>query len=205
MTAYNRVLISLSLAGCLTGTQLAGQTKNGNTSRPADTTGAVRQPQTSPAAQGNRDVSVQGSASIIRKVTEDKNLSTLLSAIRQTDLEATLSNPGPFTVFAPTDEAFRALPSGTLSTLMKDQSKERLSSILRFHVVPGRIRMADLEDGQKLKTVNGEELSVTKLNGKVAINGAELDQPDLDASNGVIHVLGKVLLPPHMGMVGNKK
>jgi uncharacterized surface protein with fasciclin (FAS1) repeats len=137
--------------------------------------------------------------------TADEQFSTLAAALKQADLVATLSNPGPFTVFAPDNDAFKALPAGTLDNLMKDNSKETLASILKFHVVPGRIRLADLEDGQKLKTVNGEELSVTKLNGKVAVNGIELDQPDLEATNGVIHVVSKVLLPPKQGIVGNKQ
>lgn len=196
----------LSLAGCLTGTHTWAQKNSGNTARPSDTTNAVRQPQTESPVSGNTaDATGRDSVNIIRKVTSDADFSTLYSAIRQAGLEATLSNPGPFTVFAPTNKAFNDLPAGTLRNLMRGRSKETLSSILRFHVVPGRITMADLEDGQKLKTVNGEELSVTRLNGRVAVNGVELNQSDLEVANGVIHVLDKVLLPPHTEIVGNKK
>jgi uncharacterized surface protein with fasciclin (FAS1) repeats len=193
----------LALAGCLAPVGAAGQTG----SKPRGRAGATtRQPDTRPANAPSKDVAgTQADRSIVNIATADEQFSTLAAALKQADLVATLGNPGPFTVFAPDNEAFQDLPPGTLDNLMKDNSKETLASILKFHVVPGRIRLADLEDGQKLKTVNGEELSVTKLNGRVAVNGIELDQPDLEASNGIIHVVSKVLLPPKQGMVGNKQ
>lgn len=194
MTIHNRILMVLCLAGCLTGTDAIGQGSG------------ARQPDTSPSTtQAGEQSATQATQNIVQTASADPTFSTLVSALKQAGLVATLSNPGPFTVFAPDNDAFKALPAGTLNNLMKENSKETLSSILKFHVVPGRIRMADLEDGQKLKTVNGEELSVTKLNGKVAVNGVELDQPDLETSNGIIHAVGQVLLPPRQGMVGNKK
>jgi uncharacterized surface protein with fasciclin (FAS1) repeats len=203
MTAYHRIIPVLALAGCLAGTGAMGQTGGNATERAGATT---RQPDTRPAGTpSNNPSGTQSSRNIVNIAASEGQFSTLAAALKQADLVATLGNPGPFTVFAPDNEAFKALPAGTLDNLMKDNSKETLASILKFHVVPGRIRLADLEDGQKLKTVNGEELSVTKLNGKVAVNGVELDQPDLEASNGIIHVVGKVLLPPKQGMVGNKK
>ncbi len=194
MTIHNQIMIVLGLAGCLASTDALAQS-----------TGA-RQPDTSPSTtQAGEQSATQAMLNVVQTASADPKFSTLVSALKQADLVTTLSNPGPFTVFAPDNDAFKALPAGTLNNLMKENSKETLSSVLKFHVVPGRIGMADLEDGQKLKTVNGEELSVTKLNGKVAINGVELDQPDLETSNGVIHVVGQVLLPPRQGMVGNKK
>ena len=203
MTAYQRIIAVLALAGCLATTGAMGQTGNSPTGGAGATT---RQPDTRPGTAPSKDASgTQADRTIVSMATADEQFSTLAAALKQADLVATLSNPGPFTVFAPDNDAFKALPPGTLDNLMKDNSKETLASILKFHVVPGRIRLADLEDGQKLKTVNGEELSVTKLNGKVAVNGIELDQPDLEASNGVIHVVSKVLLPPKQGMVGNKQ
>jgi uncharacterized surface protein with fasciclin (FAS1) repeats len=203
MTASHRIIPVLALAGCLASTGAMAQTGGNATERAATT---ARQPDTRPAGTPSTAQSgTQGSRSIVNIATAEGQFSTLAAALKQADLVATLGNPGPFTVFAPDNEAFKALPAGTLDNLMKDNSKETLASILKFHVVPGRIRLADLEDGQKLKTVNGEELSVTKLNGKVAVNGVELDQPDLEASNGIIHVVSKVLLPPKQGMVGNKK
>lgn len=203
MKAYHRIITVLALAGGLAGTEATGQTGGNPTGRAGATT---RQPDTSPGTTTADEASgVQAGRNIVNIATSDDQFSTLAAALKQADLVATLGNPGPFTVFAPSNEAFEALPAGTLDNLMKDNSKETLASILKFHVVPGRIRMTDLEDGQKLKTVNGEELSVTKLNGKVAVNGVELDQPDLEASNGIIHVVSKVLLPPRQGMVGNKQ
>ncbi len=203
MTAYHRIIAVLALAGCLATTGAMGQTGNSPKGRAGATT---RQPDTSPGTAPAQDASgTQAGRTIVSMATADEQFSTLAAALKQADLVATLSNPGPFTVFAPDNDAFKALPTGTLDNLMKDNSKETLASILKFHVVPGRIRLADLEDGQKLKTVNGEELSVTKLNGKVAVNGIELDQPDLEASNGIIHGVSKVLLPPKQGMVGNKQ
>lgn len=203
MTAYHRIITTLALAGCLASTGAMGQTG----SKPAGRAGATtRQPDTRPATTPSNDASgTQADRNLVDITGSGEQFSTLAAALRQADLEATLGNPGPFTVFAPDNEAFKALPAGTLDNLMKDNSKETLASILKFHVVPGRIRLADLEDGQKLKTVNGEELSVTKLNGRVAVNGVELDQPDLEATNGVIHVVSQVLLPPKQGMVGNKQ
>jgi uncharacterized surface protein with fasciclin (FAS1) repeats len=193
----------LALAGGLASTEAIGQT--GGT--PAGRAGATaRQTDTSPGTTpASGATGTQAGRNIVNIAASEEQFSTLAAALKQADLVATLGNPGPFTVFAPDNEAFKALPAGTLDNLMKDNSKETLASILKFHVVPGRIRVTDLEDGQKLKTVNGEELSVTKLNGKVAVNGVELDQPDLEASNGIIHVVSKVLLPPRQGMVGNKQ
>jgi uncharacterized surface protein with fasciclin (FAS1) repeats len=203
MTPYHRIITTLALAGCLSTTGAVGQTGSSPTGRAGATT---RQPDTRPAGTpSNSPSGTQADRSIVNIATSDEQFSSLAAALKQADLVATLSNPGPFTVFAPDNEAFKALPRGTLDNLMKDNSKETLASILKFHVVPGRIRLADLEDGQKLKTVNGEELSVTKLNGRVAVNGIELDQPDLEAANGIIHVVSKVLLPPRQGMVGNKQ
>lgn len=203
MKAYHRIITVLALAGGLAGTEATAQTGGNPTGRAGATT---RQPDTSPGTTTADEASgTQAGRNIVNIATSDDQFSTLAAALKQADLVATLGNPGPFTVFAPSNEAFKALPAGTLDNLMKDNSKETLASILKFHVVPGRIRMTDLEDGQKLKTVNGEELSVTKLNGRVAVNGVELDQPDLEASNGIIHVVSKVLLPPRQGMVGNKQ
>lgn len=202
MNTHARIMIVFGLAGCLAGTDAIAQNSGNATPR----TGADTQQDTIlVTTQAEGESAAQAARNIVNTASADAKFSTLVAAIKQADLVATLSNPGPFTVFAPDNDAFKALPAGTLNNLMKENSKETLSSILKFHVVPGRISMADLEDGQKLKTVNGEELSVTKLDGKVAVNGVELDQPDIEASNGIIHVVGQVLLPPRQGMVGNKK
>ncbi len=121
--------------------------------------------------------------------------STLVAALKAAGLVETLSGAGPFTVFAPTNAAFDKLPAGTLDNLLKPESKATLTGILTYHVVSGSLKAADLKDGQKLKTVNGAELTVAIKDGKVTINGANVTAADLTAGNGVVHVIDAVLLP----------
>jgi uncharacterized surface protein with fasciclin (FAS1) repeats len=120
---------------------------------------------------------------------------TLVAAVTAAGLVETLKGAGPFTVFAPTNAAFKALPAGTVEGLLKPESKAALTGILTFHVVAGNVKAADLKDGQKVKTLNGGELTVSIKEGKVKINGANVTAADLMASNGVIHVIDAVLLP----------
>lgn len=118
---------------------------------------------------------------------------TLAQALEAADLVETLQGDGPFTVFAPTDEAFAALPEGTLENLLLPENKEQLVQILTYHVVPGAVQSGDLVDGD-VTTVEGSAIAVT-LGDSVTINDAEVLQPDIIASNGVIHVIDAVLLP----------
>lgn len=120
---------------------------------------------------------------------------TLVAAVTAADLAGTLSGPGPFTVFAPTDEAFAALPAGTVENLLKPENKAQLVSVLTYHVVPGEVLAADLA-GQRLNvaTVNGAQVHVDGRNG-VKVNQSNVVAADIDASNGVIHVIDRVLLP----------
>jgi uncharacterized surface protein with fasciclin (FAS1) repeats len=120
---------------------------------------------------------------------------TLVAAVTAADLVATLKGAGPFTVFAPVNAAFDALPKGTVEGLLKPESKAALTGILTYHVVAGAVKAADLKDGQKVKTINGQELTVSIKDGKVKINGANVTAADLVGSNGVVHVLDAVLLP----------
>lgn len=120
---------------------------------------------------------------------------TLVAAVTAAGLVETLKGTGPFTVFAPTNAAFSALPAGTVDGLLKPESKEKLTSILTYHVVAGAVKAADLTDGQKVKTLQGEELTVSIKDGKVMINGANVTAADLTGSNGVIHVIDAVLMP----------
>jgi uncharacterized surface protein with fasciclin (FAS1) repeats len=120
---------------------------------------------------------------------------TLVAAVKAAELVETLKGAGPFTVFAPTNAAFNALPAGTVEGLLKPEKKADLTSVLTYHVVPGTLKAADLKDGQKLKTVQGAELTVTIKDGKVMIDGAAVTAADLTASNGVIHVIDAVVLP----------
>ncbi|MCU0402322.1 MAG: fasciclin domain-containing protein [Algoriphagus sp.] len=121
--------------------------------------------------------------------------STLVAAVTTAGLVETLSGAGPFTIFAPVNAAFDALPAGTVETLLKPESKDKLTSILTYHVVAGNVLAADLKDGQKVTTLNGQELTVAIKDGVVTINGAKVTAADLAGSNGVIHVVDAVLLP----------
>ena len=120
---------------------------------------------------------------------------TLVQAVTAAGLVETLKGAGPFTVFAPTNAAFNALPAGTVDGLLKPESKDALTKILTYHVVSGSVKAADLKDGQKVKTLQGEELTVSIKDGKVMINGANVTTADLEGSNGVVHVIDAVLMP----------
>ncbi|WP_245542270.1 fasciclin domain-containing protein [Rubellimicrobium thermophilum] len=130
---------------------------------------------------------------IVETATAAGNFTTLLAAVEAAGLVETLKGEGPFTVFAPTDEAFAALPEGTVEGLLADP--EALAAILTYHVIPGEVMSSDLSEGMTAATVNGAEVTFT-LEGGPKINGANIIQPDVDASNGVIHVIDAVILPP---------
>jgi len=140
---------------------------------------------------------------IVKLAESVKDLSTLVAAVVAGDLADTLSSPGPFTVFAPTNEAFAALPAGTLAKLMKPESKKELVDILTYHVLPEKVLSTDLQPFQAVKTVEGKPLHVTKWGGHVRV-GRSLESKDLKnvvkadnlASNGVVHIIDGVLLPP---------
>lgn len=120
----------------------------------------------------------------------------LTTAINAAGLTATLEGPGPFTVFAPTDAAFAKLPAGTVENLLKPENKAKLAAILTYHVVPGAVTAADVAKLTEAKTVNGEMVTVRAMDGFVMINNAKIITTDIPASNGVIHVIDSVLLPP---------
>jgi uncharacterized surface protein with fasciclin (FAS1) repeats len=134
--------------------------------------------------------------SIIQNAVQAQSVSTLIKAISAADLGGTLSGPGPFTVFAPTNSAFISLPKGALDGLMKPESKEKLKGVLTYHVIAGRLLAADLKDGQELTTLNGEKVKIGVKDGKVMVNGATVQIADVVSSNGVTHVIDQVLLPP---------
>jgi uncharacterized surface protein with fasciclin (FAS1) repeats len=121
---------------------------------------------------------------------------TLAAALTAAGLVDTLKGPGPFTVFAPTDAAFAKLPAGTLDTLLKPESKAKLTAILTYHVVAGKVMAADVVKLKEAKTVNGAMVAVKVDGGNVMINNAKVTTADIEASNGVIHVIDTVLLPP---------
>ena len=140
------------------------------------------------------------SKNIVQNAVNSKDHTTLVAAVKAAGLVETLEGKGPFTVFAPTNEAFAKLPAGTVDTLVKPENKATLTKILTYHVVPGRLEAADLTDGKKLKTVEGDELTVKVSGGKVMIVDAKggmstVTIPDVNQSNGVIHVVNTVLMP----------
>ncbi len=119
---------------------------------------------------------------------------TLVIAVKAAGLVDTLNGAGPFTVFAPTDEAFAKLPAGTLDTLLKPENKEKLTAILTYHVLAGKVMAADVKT-MAAKTVNGKEAAIKVDGGKVTIGAATVVKTDIAASNGVIHVIDTVLIP----------
>ncbi len=120
---------------------------------------------------------------------------TLVAAVTAAELAETLKSEGPFTVFAPTDEAFAALPEGTVEMLLKPENKDQLVAVLTYHVVPGKVMSTDLSDDMKAKTVQGSEITID-LDDGVAVNEAKVVTADIETSNGVIHVIDAVILPP---------
>ncbi len=121
---------------------------------------------------------------------------TLVAAIKAADLAGALQAKGPFTVFAPTDAAFAALPPGTLDDLLKPANKEKLKSILLYHVVPGKVMSGDLKGTINAKTLDGQTVKIVASGMGVTVNGADVVTADVAASNGVIHVINAVILPP---------
>lgn len=121
---------------------------------------------------------------------------TLAAALGAADLVETLKGPGPFTVFAPTDAAFAKLPAGTVENLLKPENKDQLIAILTYHVVPGKVMAADVVKVDQAKTVNGKMIQVKTGSGGVMVDDAKVTATDIAASNGVIHVIDSVILPP---------
>jgi uncharacterized surface protein with fasciclin (FAS1) repeats len=135
------------------------------------------------------------SKNIVENAAASADHTTLVAAVTAAGLGETLSGAGPFTVFAPTNEAFAKLPAGAVDNLLKPEMKADLTGVLTYHVVPGAVKAADLKDGQKIKTVQGKELTVSIKDGKVMIDGATVTIADVISSNGVTHVIDAVLMP----------
>ena len=132
---------------------------------------------------------------IVSLAVETDVLSTLVAAVQAAGLVETLQSEGPFTVFAPTNEAFAALPEGTLESLLLEENREMLIEILTYHVVPGKVMSGDLSDGMTAETVQGTAVTININNYGVTVNGASVVQADVEASNGVVHVIDAVILP----------
>lgn len=132
---------------------------------------------------------------IFNNVSNSNDHTTLISAIKAAGLEQILKSTGPYTIFAPTNEAFAKLPDGTLSTLLKPANKAQLTKVLTYHIVVGHFTSKDLKAGMKLRTLQGEILTVSYKNGEWFINNAAITIPDITSSNGIIFVINSVLMP----------
>lgn len=139
-----------------------------------------------PAAEEAKD--------IVALATETESLSTLVAAVKAGELVETLQGEGPYTVFAPTNEAFDALPEGTLDDLLKPENKDKLVSILTYHVIPSKVMSTDLQDGATVATVNGAEVTISTAEG-AKVDNANVVTPDVEASNGVVHIIDAVIMP----------
>lgn len=146
-----------------------------------------------PAQAGTADHNT-ATKDIVAVAAANGSFNTLVAAVKAAGLVETLQGKGPFTVFAPTDEAFAKLPAGTIESLLKPENKDQLVAILTYHVVPGKVLAADVKTAP-VPTVNGKKLPITVAGGKVQVGTAHVIATDVPATNGVIHVIDTVILP----------
>lgn len=172
---------ALTLAAC------SSSTDETSTETPAETSETVVEEMADEAP-------AESAGTIVDIASTTDGFGTLVTAVGAADLVDTLNGAGPFTVFAPTDEAFAALPPGLLDALLLPENKDTLVKILTYHVVPGAVMAADVTDGD-VATVEGQTVTLSTADG-VSVNGAKVIQADVVASNGVIHAIDAVILPP---------
>jgi transforming growth factor-beta-induced protein len=142
-----------------------------------------------------RTVKLAEKKDIVDTAVGAEAFTTLVAAVKAAGLVETLKGDGPFTVFAPTDEAFGKLPEGTVETLLKPENKDKLIAVLTYHVVPGKVMAADVVKLKNAKTVQGSEVDIVVDGGKVKVDNANVVKTDIECSNGVIHVIDAVILP----------
>lgn len=152
---------------------------------------------TTEAASGGQEAVVDedSAPNIVKLAVGNKDLSTLVTAVQAAELTTSLSNAGPFTVFAPVNEAFDKLPAGTVDDLMKPENKEKLSDILGHHTYVGVIKTEQMTDGQNLGMVDGKNITIKMVNGKPTVNGTVNIIASVPAANGMVHVVDGVILP----------
>ena len=158
-----------------------------------------KEEQTTGAATGGGQASVQDDVSqkdVVKVAAGSKDHTTLVAAVKQADLVNTLSNAGPFTVFAPTNAAFDKLPAGTVDGLMKPEKKQALQDILQYHVSTSALTVDLLKNMQSLGMVNGGRITITEKDGKIMLNNSATIVASVKASNGMVHIIDQVLLPP---------
>ena len=147
------------------------------------------------SAMAGMSESKQPAGTIVAVAAANPDFSTLVTAVKAAGLVDTLNSKGPFTVFAPTNEAFAKLPAGTVENLLKPENKEKLTAILTYHVVAGKVTAAQVVKLKSAETVNGKSLTITSGKDGVMVNDAKVTATDIKASNGVIHVIDTVLIP----------
>jgi len=171
----------LAMSGC----------NSGDNNTPGATSSST---QATPGQSGVQDD--QSQKNVVQVAVGSKDHTTLVTAVKAAELVDALSNAGPFTVFAPTNAAFDKLPAGTVDGLLKPEKKEDLADILQYHVSVGVYKAESLQDGQVLGQVNGGNITISKKDGKIMINGTATLVASVPASNGIVHVIDGVLLPP---------
>jgi uncharacterized surface protein with fasciclin (FAS1) repeats len=144
---------------------------------------------------GDKEGSISREMDIVDTAVSAGQFNTLAAALDAAELIQTLKGDGPFTVFAPTDEAFAKLPEGTVASLLEPQNRDQLIAILTYHVVPGKVMAKDVVNLSEATTVNGADISIKVMDGKVRINDATVVAADVATSNGVIHIVDTVILP----------
>ena len=175
-----------------TTTPSAAETPNANTSPVADIPTSTASASPSPTGAAT---SSQNLGELAQAASNQGSFTILTKAVQAAGLTSNLTGEGPYTVFAPTDDAFNALPTGTVDNLLKPENKTKLVQLLSYHVVPGRITSSQLKSGN-VKTVAGSNVAVSVSASGVTVNKAKVVQADIPASNGVVHVVDKVILPP---------
>jgi uncharacterized surface protein with fasciclin (FAS1) repeats len=193
-----RLLLSASLiSGLFFGScnnEGAGSTEKDSATTADTNTTIVEQPKAETGVMVG-GANMVPSKDIVDNAAGSADHTTLVTAVTAAGLVETLKGPGPFTVFAPTNEAFNKLPAGTVDKLLKTEMKADLTKVLTYHVVPGAFKSSDLKDGQKLKTAQGEELTIGYKDNKWSVNGANITIADVISSNGVTYVIDAVLMP----------
>ncbi len=184
IVAAGFAVASLALVGC---------SSNDDTTAEASPTAAT----SAPASPTDAMTDEASAGTIVDVAAANPEFSTLVAAVTEAGLAETLSGEGPFTVFAPTNAAFDALPEGLVDALLLPENQEVLTQILTYHVVAGEVMSTDIQPGD-VATVEGEDITITTEDGGVQVNGAMVSTADVEASNGVIHVIDEVLVPPNV-------
>lgn len=195
-----KALFSIMSAGSLLALSACGQPSVDNTTAPQTAATPANVPTAAPpiAQTPTTPTASKNLAQLAQSASTQGSFTTLSRAVQAADLTKQMAEQGPYTVFAPTDAAFAALPKGTVDNLLKPENKQQLVKLLGYHAIPGQVTSSQLTSGQ-VKTVEGSPvtLKVNSTTSTVTVNGAKVIQADIPASNGVVHVVDKVILPPN--------